>query len=273
MDAPSLLAANLALIVMIFAILWGLAQITRDPSFVDAFWAFSITTLAVSSFLLGGGDPARKALLTGLASLWGARLGLHLFMRWRREGADRRYEALLTRTRETRGWSYARTTALFIFIPQALLAFVASLPVQLGQVAPEPGLGPLAALGAALAGFGIVWQAVADDQLTRFKADPANHGKVLDTGLWAWSRHPNYFGEIVIWWGLYAIAAETAPGLAAVLGPAFVTFTLYRWSGAPLLERGLKRSRPGYAAYITRTPAIIPRPPRRSSRDQAGLDG
>ncbi|MGJ3232723.1 MAG: DUF1295 domain-containing protein [Oceanicaulis sp.] len=264
MEPIALLAANLALVFALFAGLWAVAQFNRDPSFVDAFWAFGIVLMAVSSFVLAGGWEPRKALIAGLVLIWGARLGLHLFLRWRREGADRRYEALLASARKRRGWSFGRTTALFIFAPQAALLWVAALPAQLGQVSAEPGFTLLAYGGAALALFGIGYESLADLQLARFKADARSAGQVMDKGLWAWSRHPNYFGEALTWWGIWLIAAETTPGLFAVLGPVFVTFTLIKWSGAPLLERGLHQSRPGYADYVKRVSPFIPWPPRRS---------
>lgn len=266
MDPIILLGVNLALIGAVFAGLWTLAQINRDPSFVDAFWALGVTLLAVSSFVLAPGWEPRKALIAGLVVIWGARLGGHLFLRWRREGADRRYEALLAGARKTRSWSFARTTALFIFAPQAVLLWVTALPAQLGQVSPEPGFTLLAGLGAALALFGIGFESLADIQLQRFKADARNQGRVMDRGLWAWSRHPNYFGEAVTWWGIWLIAAETTPGLFAVAGPVFVTFTLMKWSGAPLLERDIHHTRPDYAAYKRRVSPFIPWPPK---RDQA----
>ena len=258
------LVTTLLLALMLFGGLWVLAQITRDPSFVDAFWAFGIVLLALASFALADGWAPRQLLIAGLTAFWGGRLGAHLFTRWRREGPDRRYRQLLAGAREKRGWSYARTTALFIFAPQAVLMWVTSLPAQLGQIAATPdSFGPLAWAGLTLAVFGIAFETVADVQLARFKARPGNAGKVMDRGLWAWSRHPNYFGEACAWWGIWLIAAETTPGLFAILGPAFLTFTLTRWSGAPLLERGLSNTRPGYAEYVARTPAFIPRPPKR----------
>lgn len=263
MDPFTLLAVNLGLAIALFTGLWAIAQVTRDPSFVDAFWAFGITLLTVSSFLLTAGWGPRKALITALVLLWGVRLGVHLFLRWRREGADRRYETLLASAREKRGWSFARTTALFVFAPQAVLAWLAALPAQLGQVSSEPGFTALASIGAALALAGIAYESLADLQLARFKADARNKGRVMDTGLWAWSRHPNYFGEALTWWGVWLVAAETTPGLFAVIGPLFVTFTLVKWSGAPMLERGLHQTRPDYAAYVRRVSPFIPRPPKR----------
>jgi len=263
MDALPLILANLALALTLFAGLWGLAQITRDPSFVDAFWAFGITLMAVSSFWLADGWEPRQQVITALVAVWGLRLGLHLYWRWRHEGADRRYERLLADAREKRGWSFGRTTAFFIFLPQAALLWVTSLPAQLGQVSAEPGLGVLAWIGVSLAAFGIVFETVADWQLARFKSKPDNAGQVMDAGLWAWSRHPNYFAEAVTWWGIWLIAAETGPGLFSIAGPLFLTFTLTRWSGAPMLEKGLTRTRPAYADYVARVSPFIPWPPKR----------
>jgi steroid 5-alpha reductase family enzyme len=265
MDALPLLFANLALALTLFAALWGLAQVTRDPSFVDAFWAFGITLMAVSSFWLADGWEPRQQLITGLVVVWGLRLGLHLYLRWRHEGADRRYEKLLADVREKRGWSFGRTTAFFVFLPQAALLWVASLPAQLGQVSAEPGFGLLTWIGVGLAVFGIAFETLADWQLSRFKADPDNAGKVMDQGLWAWSRHPNYFAEAVTWWGVWLIAAQTWTGALAIAGPLFLTFTLTRWSGAPMLERGLERTRPDYAAYVARVSPFIPWPPKRAA--------
>lgn len=260
-----LLLTTLCLALILFAGLWVLAQFQRDPSFVDAFWAFGICVMALASFALAEGWSIRQLVITLLTLVWGGRLGLHLFQRWRQEGQDRRYAKLLADVREKRGWSFARTTAVFVFAPQAVLMWITSLPAQLGQAGSDPAqFGLVAYLGMALAIFGIAYESTADAQLARFKADAGNTGKVLQTGLWAWSRHPNYFGEICTWWGIWLIAAETPPGLFAIIGPVFLTFTLMRWSGAPMQEPHLTKTRPGYDSYKARTPAIFPRPPKSS---------
>lgn len=266
MNPMLLLALNLGFVLLFFSALWALAQINRDPSFIDAFWAFSIVLIAVLSFTLSPGATWRHMLIVGLTALWGMRLGVHLLMRWRHEGADRRYTKLLSDVREKRGWSYARTTALFVFAPQAVLLWLTSLPVQLGQAfASEASLGALGYAGAALALFGIGYETLADAQLSRFKNDPSKQGQVLDTGLWAWSRHPNYFGEACVWWGLWLIAAETGWGALALPGPVFVTFTLLKLSGVTLQEANIEDRRPDYARYKARTSAFVPRPPRSES--------
>ena len=124
-------------------------------------------------------------------------------------------------------------------------------------------MGPIAWVGVVLALTGIAFESIGDAQLKAFRSNPANKGKVLDTGLWRYTRHPNYFGDACTWWGIWLVAAETGPaGWVSVLGPLFLTFTLTRWSGKPMLERGLKKSRPDYAAYVERTSGFVPWPPK-----------
>lgn len=264
MPLAVILIVNLLVIAALFAGLWLWSRKTKDPSFVDAFWAFGMVILALTTFIMAGdGWLERKLVLTGLTIAWGMRLGLHLFHRWGREGPDKRYQALVGRLQGKRGWGYDKATGLAVFGPQAVLLFLVCLPIQLGQIEALPaGFGILAMLGFALAVFGIAYEAIADWQLSRFKENPASKGKVMDQGLWAWSRHPNYFGEICTWWGIWLIAAETALGFWSFIGPAFLTFTLLRWSGVPLLEKGMKTSRPGYADYAARTSAVFPWPPK-----------
>ncbi|WP_440958069.1 DUF1295 domain-containing protein [Oceanicaulis sp. LC35] len=265
MSLLALSTLNLEAVLLLFSALWLIAQLNRDPSFVDAFWALGIVLIALIGHAMTAGATWRHTLILGLVLLWGVRLATHLFLRWRAEGADRRYVKLLSDVRQKRGWSYARTTLLFIFLPQAALLWLTSLPVQFGQAfGADAGLGPVAAFGALLAVFGIGFETVADHQLRRFRHEPGNEGRVLDAGLWAWSRHPNYFGEACVWWGLWLIAAETGWGALALPAPVFVTFTLLKLSGISLQEADIQSRRPEYEAYRARTPAFIPRPPRHS---------
>jgi steroid 5-alpha reductase family enzyme len=202
-------------------------------------------------------------LLTGLCAVWGIRLATHLLRRWHQQGPDPRYVAIVGRTQKRKGWSFTKAAALMVFALQAPLLFIVALPVQLGQLDREPRLGPLALIGAALAIIGIAVETVGDLQLSRFKADPDNATAVMDRGLWRYTRHPNYFGDACTWWGLFLIAAETASGRWALPGPILLTWTLARWSGAPLVERKLRRTRPGYEEYIARTPSFVPWFPKR----------
>lgn len=237
-----------------------------DVSFIDAVWGAGMAVLALAAFLQLGDPGTRAGLLLAMTAIWGLRLGLHLFTRWRAHGEDPRYARMLGKARE-RG-QYGTAAFKVVFGPQAVLLFITSLPAQLGILsgaAPAP-VGPLGWTGLALWLTGMVFETVGDAQLKAFRADPANKARVLDTGLWRYTRHPNYFGDTCAWWGIWLVAAEAGPlvALVSVIGPLFLTFTLTRWSGKPLLEKGLVRNRPGYADYVARTSGFIPWPPKRT---------
>ena len=260
----AMIGFNLALAVSASLVLWGVAQRIRDVSFIDAFWAFGMVLMAMSSFLLADAPIERRALLTGLCTLWGLRLGLHLFGRWRRDGVDRRYASLFERAK-ARGMGFPVASLIFVFLPQAILMWMVSLPVQLGQTGDSLGL--LTGIGVALAITGIAIESVADAQLEAFRKDKSRAGQVMDSGLWRYSRHPNYFGDACVWWGLFIIALDAPLGLWALPGPIFLTWTLLKWSGAPLLEKSLQQSRPDYADYVRRTSGFILWPPKRLKDD------
>jgi steroid 5-alpha reductase family enzyme len=257
------LAINAAVIAACFAGLWLVSLRGRDPSVVDSWWALGTVLTAVDTLAMAGPSP-RRLLLAGLCALWGLRLGLYLFWRWRKHGQDRRYAKLIADAERERGWGYPLASLAFVFALQAPLQFVVSLPVQLGVLAPDRALGPLAFAGAVLALFGAGFESLGDWQLVRFKADPANACKVLDIGLWRYTRHPNYFGEACVWWGLWLIAAETGLGAWSLPGPLLLTLLLTRGSGVPTAEAGLAERRPAYAAYVARTSSFVPLPPKRA---------
>ena len=260
-----LLTINAAVLSVLFLVLWRVAVAIRDVTFIDSVWALGMVVLAMSSFFQTGGATPRKLLLLALCGAWGLRLGGYLIWRWRRQGPDRRYVRMMQKAESERGWSFDVATLRLVFATQAPLLFVVCLPVQLGQASGhDMPLGPLAWTGAFLSLVGLGFETVADLQLTRFRADPANTGKVLSRGLWRYTRHPNYFGDACVWWGLYLIAAETPAGLWAILGPVFLTWTLMKWSGAPTLEHRLRRTRPDYARYIETTSGFVPWPPKRA---------
>ena len=259
------LLINAAITVVMMLGLSAVATRIRDVSFIDAVWGAGMAVLAISSWLQLGNPGARASLIAGMAAVWGLRLGLHLFTRWRAHGEDPRYARMLGKAKEQN--RYGRAALTVVFGPQAVLLFLTCLPAQLGVLAsadPAP-IGPLAMAGAALWLVGMTFETVGDAQLKAFRANPANKGKVLDTGLWRYTRHPNYFGDTCVWWGIWLAAAEAGWLVAAisVIGPLFLTFTLTRWSGKPLLEKGLMKSRPGYAEYVARTSGFFPHPPRR----------
>jgi steroid 5-alpha reductase family enzyme len=259
-----ILLVNAAILIAAIMILWAVSVRIRDVSFIDSFWAFGMVMLAVSTYVQAeDGSPQRKLLILGLTTVWGLRLSIHLFTRWQEEGEDPRYKRILGGAMEKKGWSFAKASLVMVFLMQAPLLFFVCLPAQLGQLAAEPTeTGWLAFVGKCLALIGIGFETIGDWQLRRFRADPANAGKVLDTGLWRYTRHPNYFGDTCVWWGIWLIAAEISVGLWALPGPILLTWLLTRLSGVPMLEHGLKKKRPGYEDYIRRTSSFIPWPPK-----------
>jgi steroid 5-alpha reductase family enzyme len=262
MTVAAVLAVNAVVLVALFLTAWLICLKMRDVTPVDSLWAFGMVAMAASTFSQTGGDPTRKALLLGLCALWGVRLGGYLLWRWRDHGPDRRYRTMFARAQEHRGWGFAKASLLLVFALQAPLLFIVCLPVQLGQIDRAPPVGAMGWTGAALAVIGIVFESIGDAQLVAFRRKPANAGKVMDRGLWRYTRHPNYFGDACAWWGLYLIAAETRVGLWALPGPLLLTWTLMKWSGAPTIEGRLKRKKQGYEEYMRRTSGFVPWFPR-----------
>lgn len=264
MEILTVLAINFAVCCTGMLLLWLACVAMKDVTVVDAWWALGMVVLAVSTYLQTGGAPDRKLLLLALCAAWGLRLGGYLVWRWRTHGVDKRYKAILGYAQKQRGWGFAKASLLLVFATQAPLQFIVSLPVQLGQIDAQPAaLGVVAWIGAGMAMTGILFETVGDFQLVHFRSKPENSGRVLNTGLWRYTRHPNYFGDALTWWGIYLVAAETSTGLWALVGPIFLTWTLMKWSGAPMLEARLRKTRPDYVAYIERTSGFLPWPPRK----------
>ena len=247
-------------------LLWLISLAVRDASIVDIFWGpgFVLVAWAVFAWVgahdLPAGGEARRWLLVSLVTVWGLRLGGYLAYRNLGKAEDYRYVAM----REKAGDRFWIISLFKVFLLQAFFLWVVSLPVQAGQLPSAPGgLGPLAIIGAAVWAVGLFFEAVGDAQLTRFKADPANKGRVMDRGLWRYTRHPNYFGDFMVWWGIYLVALEGHGTWWSFVGPLLISFLLLRVSGVAMLEKTIGTRRPGYEEYVRRTSAFFPRPPRR----------
>jgi steroid 5-alpha reductase family enzyme len=257
---PEVLLASAAAVLSFLVVVWLVSLAMRDASIVDIVWGPAFLVIAVVSHWIGAGAPARSNLLLALVALWSLRLAAYLAWRNLGSGEDFRY-------RKMRGYWGGRFwwVSLFtVFLLQGALAWIVSLPIQLAMASPVPEpLGWLDYAGVALFAVGFLFESVGDLQLARFKANPANAGKVLDSGLWAWTRHPNYFGDCVQWWAFFLIALPTPRGYLAVVGPLVMTWLLLKVSGVPMLERSLRKKRSGYDDYRERVPAFLPRPPRR----------
>lgn len=256
----ALAACSVAALMMV-CLLWSVRS--RDWSLIDVLWGLGFVLIAVVSFVAasGQGDRQRQTAMLVMTSLWGLRLATHLFIRSRRRGEDPRYTAWMKRRRGSE-IGYAIATILW---PQGRIMLVVSIPIQLAMYQ-DKGLDPMAWAGIALAGFGIAFEAIADVQLTRFKAgDGARQGAIMDRGLWSWTRHPNYFGDTCVMFGLWAIACGHWTGWLAVVCPVYMAHRLVNRNGKALLERRMARSRgDAYADYVARTSGFFPRPPRRS---------
>lgn len=264
MTLSQLILVNAVAVFSAMFLLWLLSLKIRDVSIVDIFWGPAFALVALLGWQLGEGDAARRTLLAALTLAWGLRLGAWLALRNLGHGEDPRYARWRERI-DKAGGDFRWYSLPMVFGLQGLLVILVSLPVQAGQqAAPGKPLGALALLGTLVWLAGFLFEAVGDWQLRRFKADPANRGQVMDRGLWRYTRHPNYFGNACLWWGLWLVACD-APGLWwTAIGPALMTFMLLRVSGVSLLEESLSSSKPGYADYQRRTSAFLPWPPRRS---------
>ena len=265
MNLLAALGVNFLILVAIMIILWLISVRIRDVSFIDSFWAYGMAIMASTSFMQTDNPGLLAYIIWALTALWGIRLGTHLFLRWRKEGVDPRYRKILGHAMDKQGMSFAKAALLKAWGMQIPLLFMVCLPAQLGiLLAGSQGPGPIAVLGAVIALIGIGFETIGDMQLKAFRSKPENQGKVLDTGLWKYTRHPNYFGDFCAWWGIWLVAAQVGwPVWIAVVGPLFLSFTLMKWSGAPLLEKSLKKNRPDYVDYIKRTSGFFPMPPRK----------
>lgn len=244
--------------------LWLLSIRLRDISIIDIFWGPAFGIVAIVGYVLsdGHGIDVRRTLITAFTVAWAARLGVYLYWRNHGKGEDPRYTAAF-RDRITTNLHWLTLTKVYLL--QGFLVWLISTPVQLAQyLVQPPTLGVPAVVGAVLWVIGYTFEAVADWQLARFKADPANRGRVLDHGLWRFSRHPNYFGNACLWWGLWLIACDHPIGLVTLFAPVLMTHFLLNVTGKKLLEKRMSRARPEYAAYIARTPGFFPWFPRRS---------
>lgn len=249
----------LGILFAYFVLLFLVGQVLKDNSIVDIGWGFSFFVAALISFFLGQTFMPRATLITALVALWGLRLSIHLAIRNIGKGEDYRYVEF----RKRWGDRFVRLKAfLHVYFLQFTVMAVVSMPLIQGNLNPNQTLGPLAYFGMAVWVIGFLFEAVGDLQLKRFKADPANKGKLLDKGLWALTRHPNYFGDAVMWFGIFFISITEITTLWTLIGPIIMAFFLRNISGAKMLERKYE-GRADYDAYKERTNMFVPGPPRK----------
>ena len=253
--------AGLAWIALLAVGTWAISLWRHDVSLIDRVWGPCIAGAACVYLAVQPAIDARGMAMVVLAVVWGVRLSA--FITWRNwgHGEDRRYQEIRARNQPHFGWR----SLYLVFGLQMLLAWIVSAPFLSGVQGSNP-FGWLDAAGLALATFGIVFEAVGDAQMARFKADTANRGQVMDRGLWRYTRHPNYFGEACLWWGLWCVALGGSGwgGAWTMVSPLLMTVLLLRVSGVTLQEKDITERRPAYRDYIARTNAFVPGPPRRA---------
>lgn len=256
---PALGTVAIASVIMMAA-LWVAQKRTRDAGVVDVGWAFGIGAAAVFYAIVADGHPARKWIVGALAGLWGVRLATYLlFDRVLKGPEDGRYQTL----REQWGGAFDRNIFWF-FQAQAVLVIALSVPFYILASDPSANLSPLLFAGAAVWLIGIVGESIADRQLARFKRREGSKGRVCREGLWAWSRHPNYFFEWLVWLGV-AIAALPSPnGWVALAAPAMMLLFILKITGIPPTEaRSLQSRGDAYRAYQREVSAFLPLPPKK----------
>lgn len=255
---PWVLGGTLAAAVLLQTGTWVVAMRRRRLNVVDVTWGVSFALIAVVGFIISPAAALRPVLVVVLTAVWGLRLGTHILLRQRRDpGEDPRYTELMSR----RSGDPRLVALRSVFLLQAVAAWFISLPLQVGLVSSR-GPGVLLWVGVIVWTVGFVFESVGDFQLARFRATPGHQGQVMDQGLWRYTRHPNYFGDCAVWWGLFLVCADGGWAWLTILSPALMTWFLVAKTGKPLMEAQLSRSRPGYADYVRRTSGFIPLPPR-----------
>jgi len=263
----SVILINFGVMIAVFSALWLVSVMIKDASIVDVLWGPSLALPAVMTYLFADGTNPRALVITILVSVWAARLGLYLARRNLGHGEDFRYKAMRAKAGSDR--AFAMQSLVNVYFLQCVVSFFVSLPVQIGQFGASAvfgtgsgSLGLIAYIGIVIFVLGLMFETIGDAQLRAFKQDPANAGKLMDRGLWGWTRHPNYFGDSAVWFGLFLIALESAYGFATVLSPIMMFVFLYFLSGKGLLERLMSKKYPEYADYRNRVSGFFPWPPK-----------
>ena len=257
--SPVLHAALLGLAVAaaLAFLTWLASLVQRDVSLVDRMWSLLIAVplVAYAAVLPWGGK--RMTVMAVLLASWAVRLALYVSWRNWGHGEDRRYQAIRARNQP----NFAFKSLYLVFALQAVLAWLVSLPLLAVLAEPRAWFVPIDCTGATIALFGIVFEAIGDQQLATFKSNPANKGRVMDRGVWRYTRHPNYFGEFCVWWGFFIMVLPH--GWWSVASPLVMSILLIKVSGVGLLEKDIGERRPAYRDYIARTPAFFPWMPKR----------
>lgn len=246
------------LVIFVYAVNWfSVALIKKRNDVADIAWGGGFVVAAMTAYLVGGIDEVRSILVLVLVLIWGVRLVVHIGIRNRGKPEDPRYKAW----RDAWGNSFLFRTFFQVFLLQGFLLLVVSLPVTWAITNSSGQLNGLDMAGVCIWLIGFMFESVGDFQLLQFKKNPANKGKIMQSGLWRYTRHPNYFGEVTLWWGIFLICLSVPGSWWTIIGPLTITCLILKVSGIPMLER-VYADNPEYAAYIRRTSSFFPRPPK-----------
>jgi steroid 5-alpha reductase family enzyme len=246
-------------VIVVLAATFVSSRIAHKHSVIDTAWGLLFVVIAIAAFSTssGDGDGTRRALLLVLPAIWGLRLAQHIGRRSIGKPEDPRYAALLAKAKGNPDLYALRS----VYLLQGILAFLISAPIQVGAF--ESGrVGVLGWVGVAIWVVGVIFETVGDHQMEAFRRDPAHKGKVIDVGLWRYTRHPNYFGDACVWWGIFLVTAERWPGVLTILAPVVMTLLLTKGSGARILEQHMS-GRAGWDEYAARTSMFFPLPPKK----------
>ncbi len=248
------LAYTGVLILGFVTLVWVISLIKRDAGIMDIFWGLGFLVVAIFQYLTGGMHTPLRLLVLLLVLVWGLRLALHIGIRNAGKPEDARYR----KWREENGKAWWWRSYFKVFLLQGTVMWVVALPLYaVFEGGIHSGLEFFPWIGAGLFTVGFFFEAVADWQLMQFKKNSSNKGKVLDKGLWATSRHPNYFGEALIWWGFGLIGLSTGAWWA-LISPLIMNFLLVRVSGVKMLDALLEKTNPEYSRYMNETPSFLP---------------
>ncbi len=262
MGFAEILGVTALAILICVTLLWLISLPLKNSSIIDVFWGLGFIICSWIYFALTPeGFIDRKWLANILITIWGLRLAFYIFWRNHGKGEDFRYRKF----RDDAGARWWWQSFLQAFLLQGILITIISTPVLAAHFSPAPArLTMLDISGTIVWLIGFCFEAVGDAQMARFKSNPAHRGKVMNTGLWRYTRHPNYFGEAMMWWGYFLIAAATSAHWT-IFSPILMTLLLLRVSGVSLLEKTLQEVKPGYKEYQANTNAFLPGLPRRSN--------
>ena len=255
-------------IAVVMLLTWIVSLVKKDVSIVDIVWGPGFVLVAWLSWALQPNRTPLQVVMITCITIWGVRLAGYLAWRKKGEGEDRRYGEM----REKHGSSFPLVSLFTVFLLQGVVMWIVSLPLQFGLSSSGMKVAEGVRHALFLTAFlfwltGFIFESVADFQLARFKQNPENKGKVFDRGLWQFTRHPNYFGDFLVWWGFGFMSLALSAELWGLLGPLVMSVFLMRISGVSLLERDLRKRKPAYAEYIERTNAFFPSPPKPTEAD------